>query len=548
MHLVLPRGAIASPASTVWPRSGADQRGLRTVTQPTRLLHESFHPHSTLSQYRPLLRTHTFPRKPDPRLFPNSLRVTLDAHRAANEAALVRTVKGDDAFRDKGVRRPKIHYSRPTSEDSGNAPRTVPRLKRKRYAKEEQYDGEVRLPQGLWSRPTKPMPENTWPWLQYMEGDLATISDPYRRLDAEIRAFEKFLSPTVAENRLIMSIYQDITHTAGIAGHHGALIGSQSTGLARVLSDIDINIGAAGGFKSRTLGERGPSPGRPEARKKHLRLLYRAKAKIDERPDEYRFHLLTRTKVPILQGTHLPTGIKIEIQSTTDSLSSTEYTMNYLNEFPALRALHFIIKHSLHMRGLGMASEGGLGSYAILNMVVAILKLNDGQYDGLETGRPLLDFLEFYRAFPFDNKGISIEPIELFPKRSSDSSRPRHADRPTKSLEHHVLGRKLIDVRNKRQPYLMCLQDPANPSSDLGKAARRIKHIQATFEDSAAKIRRLMLQYNEAPFAEKPQSSLLDPLLGADYRVFLQQRYGLTMGESLEDVVQVPKARVRASR
>ena len=493
------------------------------------------------------------PKKSDPRLFPHSLRATLDAHRAANEAAVVRRVKYGDASSYQGARSPEIQYSIPTLDKSGVL-RIGPTLKRKlkrkrkRVQKLELYEGQAQQPQGLWSRPTELTPESTWPWLQYMDDDPATISHPYRRLDAEIRAFEEFLSPTVAENKLIMSIYQDVLRTAGIAEHHGALIGSQTTGLARVLSDIDINIGAASGFKPRKLGEHGPSPGRPQARKVHLRRLDRAKAKLDDRPDEYQFRLITDTRVPILQGKHLPTGIKIDIQSSTDAMASSEYTRNYLNEFPALRALHFIIKHSLHMRGLGMAPEAGLGSYVILNMLVASFKFNDGRYDRLETGRPLLDFLEFYGPFPFDKEGISIEPIERFPKRSSASAGPRNVYKAHKSLENHLRGRKLIDVRHERRPYLMCLQDPANPSSDLGKAARSIKHIQATFVDAAAKIRRLISQYDKAPFAEKPQSSLLDPILGADYRVFLQQRDGLTMGESLDHVVQVPKARLRESR
>lgn len=57
--------------------------------------------------------------------------------------------------------------------------------------------------------------------------------------------------------------------------------------------------------------------------------------------------------------------------------------------------------------------------------------------------------------------------------------------------------------------YMLCLQDPADETNDLGRKAATIKHAQATFLD----IHAMLLKDIE----ENTCASILSPLVGSSY-------------------------------
>lgn len=54
--------------------------------------------------------------------------------------------------------------------------------------------------------------------------------------------------------------------------------------------------------------------------------------------------------------------------------SLVEYLQTYLKEYPAARIITFVIKHLLVSYRLNEPYKGGIGSYAVVLMVVAYLK------------------------------------------------------------------------------------------------------------------------------------------------------------------------------
>ena len=164
----------------------------------------------------------------------------------------------------------------------------------------------------------------------------------------------------------------------------------------------------------------------------------------------------------------------------------------YAEDYPYLYELYFVLKAALEIRGLTDVFRGGLGSYPLLMMLVASIKLNPHPRN--DAAGALINFLEFYGSFDNTSKGISIDPPELFDK-----------------AEITVMSAKTKSKIEKGQtqslpPYMLTLRDPANPMNDLGRKTTGIKHIQATFRQLA-----MDLKQREKSTA---QATLLAPLVG----------------------------------
>lgn len=196
------------------------------------------------------------------------------------------------------------------------------------------------------------------------------------------------------------------------------VFGSTVTGLMLPSSDIDLRI-----IDSNTdvlAAERGPSIRGPRALKQllqKLRVLYRV---FSNRPTQYKDPELRIGRVPIVVVTSRGSGLEIQVSTKNDQLTSQEYVKNYLVEFPTLRPLFVAVKRMLQMRGLTDVFCGGLGSYSIVMMIVAFLKLHPPlRADPAPLGRLLREFLVFYAEFDTYKFGLSIEPPLKFDKYPS---------------------------------------------------------------------------------------------------------------------------------
>jgi hypothetical protein len=80
-------------------------------------------------------------------------------------------------------------------------------------------------------------------------------------------------------------------------------------------------------------------------------------------------------------------------------------------------------------------------------------------------------------------------------------------------------GQRQIAKLNKAQPYLLCLQDPANPLNDLGAKAFAIKHIQAVFRRAKSNLEKQIQAFEASPPSRARKDrwrrmALLDTLVG----------------------------------
>lgn len=474
----------------------------------------------------------------EPNVDPDSLRNTLEAHRAANRASLIVKIVGKGSRRQPIVvpsligrdeRPEKLWGSRARSP---RVPSATAKTRSKNKQLREGESGTQLLAQ--WNPSPETRSSEMYPWMKYMKQSPGTEPEGrltgVEQLDREIDAFFSYSQASPQEERAAEQALRDIS--MAIAEIDSELkvdiVGSRATGLHSPLSDIDINVSTSTPRTSKTSA---------------VKILKRiAEHLLSPANNRGRFRsvvCLSRPRVPILTVRHAPTYLEVQVQSTVDVFLSKEQAMTYVNEFPTLQRLFLVLKQMLGMRGLNRGTNGGLTSYPLLVMIVAALKFSEGKFDRRDAGGQLLFFLDMYSDIDFNQTAISFFPLQYIVKRHPHISVMPQARSAARALENKLQesvdsGLAVQDIDARRsfatlQPaaeFLMCLQDPANVQKDLGRAAFRIREIQTTFIHIREKLKSDLKQWEDWDVSSE-QSPLLASCVGGDHRILEDLRNDL---------------------
>ncbi|KIW74663.1 hypothetical protein Z517_11433 [Fonsecaea pedrosoi CBS 271.37] len=506
-------------------------------------------PRSLVGTLVPLATVHISSRDPqtafttEPNIDIKSLHNTLRAHREANRASLVRKTYNDGSsvrLRDSDEQFPSFEVKTPVvRKETG-------RFKRVELAPFKGFKGTSRDLDLLWrinEAEKDPPVHYRLPWLRYLHNPVPnSYSSAVEQLGDEIRAFEKYTSPSTEEQRAADDAFNDLVDCVrDVAGDlHVDMIGSRATRLADPLSDLDINVSSSG--RPGSVNEQAQGSSLTILNK--LYKMFRSPPKTTNlfhfRPIEVQLYL-KQARVPILLCQHKASGLPIQIQSTPRTYDSREYVKACLKEYPSLRGLFKVLKQLLQMRGLTVGSNGGVTSYPLLQMIVAALKFSEGKFHHADVGNQFLFFLDFYSDIDFSTHGISTEPIELFSKsvvragKHNEGYQQAVVRSQTADREHsHARPRAFQGPGRKwsceGMEYLMTLQDPVNPKNDLGKSGFRINDVQETFIAIRATLHATMsdwdknLQTWQKPKQRTRPPSLLESCVGGDYRIYEHER------------------------
>lgn len=485
----------------------------------------------------------------EPNVDINSLQETLEAHREANRASVIRWVVGDGGKDSAPILiPPRINKSPRRAKNEKiftarhvNLDRMAASLPRGLQAASQtvwDYEGRSMGVTRQWEASSSMSRLERCPWMAHLaaSANLPPAVTPYEHLSREIRAFEAYMLPRPAELEASTQALTDIC--AAIREFEDDIeiqpIGSRCTGLATPFSDIDLNV------TRREAADHGEVSSPSFFLLSSLNFKFSKAQYIDRASRSRRVRILdfiTKARVPILHGVHDPTGLEFQIQSTPDGFPSTEYTKAFTAEYPTLRALFFVLKHALGMRGLRDGAAGGMTSYPLMVMILAALRFAEGRINRLDAGRQLLHFLEMYTAIDFYTTGISLSPLRYLPKQAPQSvSSTRSRAEP--SINHHPDSSPAASgldpeaesdyrpfcILSPTRPFLMSLQNPADPEHDISKAIDRIKDVQATFTTMLSDLTRAMKTSEETPNTQTP---LLTDILGGDYQIFEQERSDL---------------------
>lgn len=355
-------------------------------------------------------------------------------------------------------------------------------------------------------------------------------------LSNDIDNFAAWARPTPAEQRAREAVFKETeelirsvltTTTTGIE-----LFGSEKNGIALPTSDIDIRIYDA------------EDPAMP-----HSRLLPRLRRICAAMYDSHKFMLATvrNSGHPILNCQHRESGIDIQIVAADDPTRQQAVVAKYIQEVPQLREVYFVVRTVLSMRGLVDVFTGGMGSYGTFVMVLAVLnrhmkhlKAIPRPHPNISSASQLIAFLEFYRKLDTRKHGVAVHPRLLF-KKHEETTEALKAYSTSAEKRGDVVraGQWELCATRPFQPYLLCLQDPANPLNDLGRKSHAFKHIHATlaYLNQALGAGCLALHKWKKVTKNEPGGlePLLLPLVGRCHEVYYDRRRKLEMyGEKLE--------------
>lgn len=328
---------------------------------------------------------------------------------------------------------------------------------------------------------------------------------------------------TAAEKKACQLVIKEITSIIGTAlpKNPVEVVGSHRTGLATPTSDIDVRFFMPEYEKKKPIdcGSNVPNPKARQAMMNKLKQLCSALRKSPRFVDA----TLVYARVPIVRVLHRQTGLTVNIQTLRPSLAVRTCVAAYLSEYPTLRPIYMILRFALEIRHLTTVFEGGFGSYTILMMIVNALKhasiLHSPGHDATryDLATHLFWVLDFYAAADLRKNGYSPDPPRVFPKVVNPKKLNTKSD-PLKT------GSSFKTI--PKEPYLLCLQDPADPLNDLGRKSHSIKHVQEVFRQSSRTLRDKLEDWDNIPSEERGlrQESLLDPLVGAHYAHFMEKR------------------------
>ncbi|GMP65773.1 hypothetical protein CsSME_00026433 [Camellia sinensis var. sinensis] len=258
------------------------------------------------------------------------------------------------------------------------------------------------------------------------------FKSPMLQLHKEILDFCEFLSPTPEEqasrNAAVECVFDVVRYIW--PNSKVEVFGSFKTGLYLPTSDIDVVI-LGSDIKTPQIG---------------LQALARA---LSQRGIAKKIQVIAKARVPIVKFVEKRSGVAFDISfDLQNGPKAAEFIKNAVSKMPPLRPLCLILKVFLQQRELNEVYTGGIGSYALLAMLIAMLRsLSEQQaYPEHNLGILLVNFFDIYgRKLNTSDIGVSCNGEGTFFLKSSRG--------------FTVKGR----------PFLLSIEDPQAPENDIGK-------------------------------------------------------------------------------
>lgn len=292
-------------------------------------------------------------------------------------------------------------------------------------------------------------------------------------LHEEINDFYEYIRPKPCEVRMRLEVISNLRSIINSKWPEAEVFvfGSVQTHLFLPTSDVDVVVW--GQWQS-------------------LPPLYTLEEEIQraEIADTHSILVLDKAKVPIIKLTHKVTRLKVDISFNTESgIQSVHVTRNFIQIYPILPKLLFVIKHFLTERGLNEVYTGGVGSYSLVLLIVSFLQLHPRKAatdDDTNLGVLLIEFFELYgRHFNYRQTGIEVRGGgRYFPK--SEWIHPQ-------SLSDGIL----------------CVVDPVAPTDNTARGSYHFLRVKLAFEHAFLVLSQAVLNRESEIKSRKTVLSLI---------------------------------------
>ena len=218
-------------------------------------------------------------------------------------------------------------------------------------------------------------------------------------LEQQLINFNKdFAKPTktevVSRNQIVTYFQQKLEYYYHVKCD---LFGSFLSKTALPYSDIDLNITMQNSNSSKD---------------EIIALL----SDIPSKLEGWEFNLLTDARIPVL--TLSKQHFEVQLTCNTQGVSKSVFMLTFLEKFPNTRLIIQLIKHLLHEHQLDNVSSGGLNTYSIFVMMIALFH----QFTDLDMytshSKLLIRFLEFYTCLDWNHslitgRGVYFNKLQL---------------------------------------------------------------------------------------------------------------------------------------
>ncbi|BDA50080.1 probable terminal nucleotidyltransferase 4B [Coccomyxa sp. Obi] len=275
------------------------------------------------------------------------------------------------------------------------------------------------------------------------------------QLHNEIEIFAQRATSTKVETEAVKELERIVSEAALEIWPHCrvGLFGSQSCAMALPGSDVDITILDVSGPPKK--GAAGFTLKQRKAVVQELRRLLKALTKLKLVCGKAQ---VISARVPIVKCLLMVNGVQMAADismGVNNGIDAVPYIMQQVQFFgPSLRALTIIIKALLKQASLNERVSGGLGSYCILNVVMAHL-MSEGvrATSPVNLGHLLLSLLQFFgRTMDCGRHAISVSRGGIVDKQQQ--------------------------WQQEDKPFLLAVEDPQHPGTDIGSGSYNIQEVR----------------------------------------------------------------------
>ncbi|CAA7402530.1 unnamed protein product [Spirodela intermedia] len=332
--------------------------------------------------------------------------------------------------------------------------------------------------------------ENIAPELGWFRAG-SRFRSPMVQLHKEILDFCDFISPTCEEEVDREAAVQRVFEVIKYIWPHCdvEVFGSFRTGLYLPTSDVDVVI----------LNSKVKTP------QMGLSALARA---MSQKSIAKKIQVIGKARVPIIKFVEKQSGIAFDISFDMQSgPDAADFIKDAVSKMPAVRPLCLILKMFLQQRELNEVFSGGIGSYALITMLIAHLQthwrgqsLLSQKLQEHNLGTLLVSFFEFYgRKLNNWHVGVSCKVAGNFFLKSTRG------------------------FLNSDRPYLLSIEDPQEPSNDIGRNSYNYFKVKSAFATAYSSLTDAHIMSLEA------QKSILGAIIRPD--PILLQRKGGSKGD-----------------
>ncbi|KAH9323182.1 hypothetical protein KI387_017821, partial [Taxus chinensis] len=312
-----------------------------------------------------------------------------------------------------------------------------------------------------------------------------------------ITDFCHFLSPTPEEQAARLAAIGRVSEVIMFIWPNCEVkvFGSFETGLYLPSSDIDVVI----------LNSNVQVP------QKGLQALAKA---LSKKSVATKMQVIGKARVPIVKFIEKESNVAFDVSfDVQNGPEAAKFIKDAISKIPPLRPLCLILKIFLQQRELNEVYSGGIGSYALLVMLITHLQVHWSQESS--TGRStllernlgilLIDFFDLYgRKLNACNVGVSCRSGGQFFRKN------------------------LRGFLNSKRPNLLSVEDPQAPENDIGKNSYNILQVRAAF----AMAYRKLTDFYVNDFVPS-QHSILGRIIRIDAKL-LERKAGFMRGPQLD--------------